>query len=463
MSERWDLIVVGAGPGGYVAAIRAAQLGLKTAVVERDRIGGVCLNWGCIPTKALIHGVSLYHSLKSARHAGIHAEPTVDLEGLVRYSRRAAENLSKGVAHLLKQNGVTVLPGHGRVRDRHRVEVTLADGEPTTHEGKALILATGSRPRTLPGLEAAGDLVIDSSAAMVPTSLPQRLLVIGGGAIGVEFAYIYAVLGVKVVIVEMLDQLLPTADVEVSEELAKAFRRLGVEVMVRTKLASVERDGERLTAHLVQGAATTSREADRMLVAVGVRPNSEDLGLESLGIATRGGFVETDEGGMTSVDGILAIGDLVGGALLAHKASAQGVVAAERVAGVPFQPVDPGLIPACCYCEPQVAMVGPTSQDLEARGVDYRVGMVPFASNGKAMATGSRIGFAKLLFAADGARLLGAHLIGAHVSEMIAGLALAVREGVTAPRLGSLVHPHPSFSETIMEAAHAAGGHAIHA
>jgi dihydrolipoamide dehydrogenase len=446
-----------------VAAIRAAQLGLKTAIVERDRIGGVCLNWGCIPTKALIHGVSLYHGLKTARQAGITATVSLDLEALVRFSRRAADNLSKGVAHLLRQHGVIVLPGRARLGGEHRVEVADAAGATVSHETRGIILATGSRPRKLPGLDGAGDLVMDSSAAMIPTAVPARLLVIGGGAIGVEFAYIYGILGAKVTIVEMLDQLLPAADRDIGEELAKAFHRMGIEVLVGTRLERVEREGDTLTAHLLRNAERLIRQTDRMLVAVGVRPNSEDLGLESVGITAPGGYVTTDEIGHTGTADIFAIGDLAGGALLAHKASAQGVVAASRLAGIPAPGVDQVLIPACCYCEPQVAGVGPTAKELEARGIAFRAGMVSFASNGKAMATGSRIGFVKLLFAAEGGRLLGAHLIGAHVSEMISGLSLAIREGVTADRLGSLVHPHPSLSETIMEAAEAAGGRAIHA
>jgi len=445
-----------------VAAIRAAQLGMQTAIVERDRIGGVCLNWGCIPTKALIHGVSLYHGLKNARQAGINATATVDLDALVRFSRRAADNLSKGVAHLLRQHDVTVLQGQARLAGPHTVEVHAGDAT-SRYEAEGIILAPGSRQRTLPGMEAAGDLVMDSSAAMVPASIPQRLVIIGGGAIGVEFAYIYASLGTKVVVVEMLDQLLPAADHDVSEELTKAFRRLGVEVMVGTRLSGVERHDDVLTVHLSQGDSTISREAERMLIAVGVRPNSEDVGLETAGVATRSGFVRVDEFGFTGVASIYAIGDVVGGMMLAHKASAQGIVAAERLAGRAAHPVDPVLIPSCCYCEPQVAQVGPTARELERAGVGYRVGMVPFASNGKAMATGNRIGFVKLLFAEDDGRLLGAHLIGAHVSELIAGLALSVRERVSAERLATLVHPHPSLAETIMEAAHAAGDGAIHA
>ncbi|MBN1425133.1 dihydrolipoyl dehydrogenase [Candidatus Fermentibacteria bacterium] len=462
MPDRWDVLVVGAGPGGYVAAIRAAQLGRRTAIVERDRIGGVCLNWGCIPTKALIHGVSLYHAAKGARQAGIMVNAEVDLEGLVRFSRRAADNLSKGVAHLLRQHRVTVIPGHARLRGPHTVEVTDAEGRTASHEATGIILATGSRPRILPGLEEGGDAVMDSSAAMVPKSLPGRLVVIGGGAIGVEFAYIYAALGVKVVIVEMLNQLLPTAEAEIGEELAKAFRRMGVEVLVGTRLSRLEHREDGVNVRLAQGDTELVRQADRVLIAVGVRPNIEDIGLESAGITLRNGFIEADRFGHTKVADIYAIGDVVGGMMLAHKASAQGMVVAARLAGLDIPPVDPALIPSCCYCEPQVAQVGRTSRELDEAGIAYRAGTVPFAANGKAMATASRIGFVKLLFSSDDDRLLGAHLIGAHVSEMISGLALALREGVTAERLGRLVHPHPSLSETIMEAANAAGGRAIH-
>ncbi len=462
MAQRWDTVVIGAGPGGYVAAIRASQLGMRTAVVERDRVGGVCLNWGCIPTKALIHGVSLYQELRGAKQAGVVASASVDLEGLVRYSRRTADNLSKGVGHLLATNGVTVLAGHGRLVDPHTVEVREGDVV-SRHEASVIVLATGSRPVMLPGLDEAGELIVDSKGAMVPTSLPQRLLIIGGGAIGVEFGYIYAMLGVKVTIVEMLPRLLPAADRDVSEELTKAFRRIGVEVLVGTRLAGVAREGGTLTASLTKGETTLTREADRMLVAVGVRPNSEDIGLEAVGISTERGFVPVDEFGHTGVGSIYAIGDLVGGAMLAHKASAQGVVAVEHAAGRAPHPVDPGLIPSCCYCEPQVAQVGPPSQQLDEAGIPYRVGIAHFASNGKAMAMGARHGFVKLLVSPADGTLLAAHLIGARVSEMIAGLALAIRERVTAARLGKLVHPHPSLSETVMEAALAASTGAIHA
>jgi dihydrolipoamide dehydrogenase len=457
------VLVIGSGPGGYVAAIRAAQLGLKTKIVEREHIGGVCLNWGCIPTKALIHSVSMYRSLKNAKQYGVSVSSVeADLPAIVKYSRSAATRISKGVEYLLRNANVEVLWGHGRLVGQDEVTVTDSDGKTTTHRVGGIVIATGGRPIVIPGTEKAGELLMDIRSAMTPSSLPKRLIVIGGGAIGVEFAYIYACLGTRVTIVEMLDSLLPQADHEMGEELNKAFRRLSIEVLVSTKLVDVERNGNDIRALLSKEREEMTREADAILVAVGVRPNSEDLGLEDVGIQADKGFITVNQTCSTGVGNIYAIGDVTGGQLLAHKASAQGIAAAEALAGVSNDGVDLSLVPACCYCEPQVAQVGPTEKELKASGVNFSVGRFPFAANAKASATGSRTGKVKLLFSEDDGRLLGAHLIGPGVSEMISGLGLAIREGVTAERLGKLIHPHPSLSEAVMEAAEAANGLAIH-
>jgi dihydrolipoamide dehydrogenase len=463
VDKKWDLLVIGSGPGGYVAAIRAAQLGLKTGIIEREHIGGVCLNWGCIPTKALVHSASLYQSIKSAKQYGVSVSSVkADLPAMVKYSRTAASRISKGVQYLLRNAGVDVLWGHGRLVGLDEVAVTDSEGRVITHRSRGTIIATGGRHIVIPGTEAAGELLMDIRSAMTPSSLPKRLIVIGGGAIGVEFAYVYACLGTRVTIVEMLDSLLPQADHEMGEELRKVFRRLSIEVLVSTKLAGVERNGDVVRAILAHNEGDMTREAEAILVAVGVRPNSEDIGLEDIGIETDRGFITVDETCATGIGNIYAIGDVTGGQLLAHKASAQGIAAAEALAGVNEHGVDLSLVPACCYCEPQVAQVGPTQRELEASGVSFSVGEFPFAANAKATATGHRVGMVKLLFSRKDNRLLAAHMIGPNVSEMISELALAISEGVTAERLGQLIHPHPSLSEAVMEAAESVLGRAIH-
>jgi dihydrolipoamide dehydrogenase len=423
----------------------------------------VCLNWGCIPTKALIQSVSLYRSMKSAKHHGIQIPSIeIDLAALVKNSRSAASRISKGVEYLLKNAHVDILWGEGQLIGTDGVGVTNQQGETTHHTARGIIIATGGTPTVIPGTDRAGDLLVDIRAAMTPTSLPKRLLVIGGGAIGVEFAYIYAGLGTKVTIVEMLDRLLPQADHEMSEELQKAFRRLSIDVQVSTRLVGVERNGDAVTAHLAAEGEEITRESERILVAVGVQPNSGNIGLEAAGIKTERGFIVVDEKCHAGTGNIFAIGDVTGGQLLAHKASAQGIVAAEALAGRDDAAVDLSLVPACCYCEPQVAQVGPTEQELKRDGVRYVAGIFPFAANAKATATGNRNGKVKLLVSEDDGRLLGAHLIGPSVSEMISELTLAIQQGVTAERLGKVIHPHPSLSEAIMEAAEAAHGRAIH-
>ncbi len=462
VSRQWDVVVLGSGPGGYVAAIRAAQRGLRTAVVEREHIGGVCLNWGCIPTKALIHSVSLYRSMKSARQYGIIVDGLrPDLSAMVAQSRAVSRRISKGVEYLLKKNGIEIIWGRGRLADERTVEVMDKDGARARHRTKGIILATGGSAETFPGLERMGPRAMTVREAMTPSLLPDRLLIIGAGAIGVEFAYIYACLGVKVTIVEMLDQLLPLADHDVAEELTKAFRRLRIEILVSTRLHALHAKEDSVEAILMKGSEEVRREADRVLVAIGVDPNSSGLGLEEIGVRTDRGFVVVDGKGHTGIGGIFAIGDLVGGPLLAHKASAEGMVAAETLAGMDVEGVDRSLIPSCCYSEPQVAQVGATERELMERGEQYITGYFPMAGNAKASAVGSRVGFVKLLFSGHN-RLLGAHLVGRHVSELIAEVALCMREGITADRLGSLIHPHPSLSEAVMEAAEAAEKRAIH-
>ena len=435
---------------------------MKTAVVEREHIGGVCLNWGCIPTKALIHGVSLYRAIDEGRAYGISTEGIhVDLPVLVRQSRSISSRVAKGVEFLLKKNGIHILRGNGKLVDENTVSVEN-ESKTELHTTRGIILATGGRAKSLPGIDKLGSGCMSIREAMTPEHLPETLLIIGAGAIGVEFAYIYAALGVKVTIVEMLDQLLPTADHDVSVELNKAFRRLKIDVLTSTRLADYSFENGMVDACLQKEESKLHKTAERILVAIGVDPNSGNLGLEENGITLERGFVAVDERCHTGVGKIYAVGDLIGGPLLAHKASAEGIVAAEALAGRDPKPVKYEAVPACCYCEPQVAQVGATEKQLEKDGIAYRVGRFPIAGNSKATATGHRLGLVKLLFSENGGRLLGAHIISHNASEMIMELTLCLEEGVTGSRLGRIIHPHPSLSESIMEAAEEAEGQAIH-
>lgn len=462
VTHQWDAIVIGSGPGGYVAAIRAAQLGLKTAIVEREHIGGVCLNWGCIPTKALIHGVSLYRSITEGRTYGVSSESAhINLSALVRQSRSVSSRVAKGVEFLLKKNGIHVIRGIGKLIDVNTVSVE-EDGSTELHSARGIILATGGRSKSLPGMDRLGPSRLTIRQAMTPERLPETLLIIGAGAIGIEFAYIYAALGVKVTIVEMLEQLLPTADQEISAELHKAFRRLKIDILTSTRLLELNIEDGIVQADLVKDETSLRRNAEQVLVAIGVDPNSDELGLQENGITLRRGFVTVDDRCYTGVADIYAVGDLVGGPLLAHKASAEGIVAAETLAGGDPQPIRYATVPACCYCEPQVAQVGATENELKQSGKDYRVGHFPMAGNSKATATGHRLGLVKLLFSKEDDSILGAHIIGSNASEMISELTLCMEEGITRSTLGRIIHPHPSLSEAIMEAAEAAGGSAIH-
>jgi len=462
VTHQWDAMIIGSGPGGYVAAIRAAQLGLKTAIVEREHIGGVCLNWGCIPTKALIHGVSLYRNIKEGRMYGVLTESAhVDLPALVRQSRSVSSRVAKGVEFLLKKNGIHVIRGSGKLVDVNTISVE-ENGNTELHSTRGIILATGGRSKPLPGIDRLGTSRLTIRQAMTPECLPESLLIIGAGAIGVEFAYIYAALGVKVTIVEMLEQLLPTADPEISAELHKAFRRLKIDVLTSTRLSELNCVDGCVQADLLQGETPLQKNAEKVLVAIGVDPNSGDIGLQENGITLHHGFVTVNDRCHTGVADVYAVGDLVGGPLLAHKASAEGIVAAESLAGGDPLPIRYETVPACCYCEPQVAQVGATEEDLKQSGKTFRVGRFPFAGNSKATATGHRLGLVKLLFSAEDDTLLGAHIIGHNASEMISELAVCMVKKITGHMLGRIIHPHPSLSESIMEAAEAAGGTAIH-
>ena len=456
---KYDIIVIGSGPGGYVAAIRASQLGKKTAIVERAEAGGVCLNWGCIPTKALLKSAQVYAYCKNAAHYGLTLEGDVrpDLEKIVDRSRGVADTMSKGVAFLLKKNNIDLIQGFGRLRGEGRVEV---DG--TIYEADHIILATGARPREMPFMPIDGEHVISSREALTLRKLPETMIVVGSGAIGSEFACLYATLGVKVTIVEYLPQLMPLEDEEVSKTAERAFRKLRATVLTSTTVKAVRVNNEGRCEVDIEGKkGAETLTADIVLSAVGIKSNIENLGLEELGIRTERDKVVVDSFYRTDVQGVYAIGDIVGGPALAHVASAEAVCCVEAICGLNPAPVDYSTIPSCVFTQPEVASVGMTEQEAKKQGLNYKVGRFPFTASGKATAAGDRDGFVKLIFGEDD-RLLGAHLIGANVTEMIAEPTLAKALGATAHQIARTIHAHPTMNEGMMEAAEAAMGAAIH-
>ncbi len=458
----FDLIVIGAGPGGYVAAIKAAQHGKKVALVEREALGGVCLNWGCIPTKALLKAAEVFELTKHASAFGINAgTPTVDFAKVISYSRGIADQMSKGVAFLMKKNKVAVLTGTARLAAKNQVVVKHADGEKTYSTG-AIILATGARPRAFPHLPIDGKLVFNAREAMNLSKQPKSLLCIGAGAIGMEFASFYAAIGTTVTVVEMMDQVLPIEDVEVSKFVERAFVKKGVAIKIGTKVASLTKQADGVTVVLDKGGVTESLTVDRVLVAVGMVPNVEGLGLEEVGVKLgERGFVATDENAQTSIPGIYAIGDLAGRQLLAHKASVEGEAAVAHLIGHP-NPVDYTQVPGCTYCQPQVASLGLTEAKATANGRQVKIGRFQFMASGKAQAINHPEGFVKLIFDAQHNQLIGAHLVGYDATEMLAELSLAMKIECTAEELVSTIHAHPTLSEAVMEAAADALGECVH-
>ena len=456
---KYDIIVVGSGPGGYVAAIRASQLGLKTAIVERAETGGVCLNWGCIPTKALLKSAQVYAYCKSAAGYGIDltGEVRPDLEKIVARSRGVAETMSKGIAFLLKKNKIDLIPGFGRLAAPGQLDV---DG--TVYEADHIILATGARPREMPFMPVDGEHVITSKQALTLRKLPETMIVVGSGAIGSEFACFYATLGTRVTIVEYLPQLLPLEDEEVSKYMERSFRKLRATVMTSTTVKSVAVNSEGKCEVAVEGKkGSETLTADVVLSAVGIQSNLENTGIEELGIAVERGKVVVDSYYRTNVQGVYAIGDIVPGPALAHVASAEAICCVEAICGLNPSPVDYTNIPSCVFTTPEVASVGMTEQAAREQGLEYKVGRYPFTASGKATAAGDRDGFVKLIFGPDD-KLLGAHLVGANVTEMIAEPTLAKAMGATAHQIARTIHAHPTMNEGTMEAAEAALGVAIH-
>jgi dihydrolipoamide dehydrogenase len=462
---KFDLVIVGSGPGGYVAAIRAAQLGLKTAVVEREHLGGICLNWGCIPTKALLRASEINHLLGDLDQYGFSVkDASYDFEKVVARSRGIADQLSKGVQFLLKKNKVAVIDGSGKLAGQGKVGVEK-DGKPVaTLEAKHIILATGARARTLPGLEPDGKLVWTYKEAMVPAAMPKSVLVVGSGAIGIEFASFYCNMGAEVIVVEVVDRVLPVEDAEISDFAEKAFAKQGMTIRTKTTVKALDKKRGSVTATL-EGAGGKSEKVtvERVILAVGITGNVEDIGLEKTKVKVDRGHVVVDEWLRTGESGVYAIGDLVGPPWLAHKASHEGVLCVEKIAGVDgLHPVDVTKIPGCTYCRPQVASVGQTEQAAKDAGFDVKVGRFPFIGNGKAIALGEPEGMVKTVFDAKTGELLGAHMIGTEVTELIQGYAVARAMEGTELDLMHTVFPHPTLSEMMHESVLDAYGRVIH-
>ncbi|MDC1249044.1 MAG: dihydrolipoyl dehydrogenase [Rhodobacterales bacterium] len=463
MAEKtYDLIVIGAGPGGYVAAIRAAQLGLKTIVVEREHMGGICLNWGCIPTKAMLRSSEVYHLMQRAKEFGLSAQKIdFDLAAVVSRSRGIAKQLNSGVTHLLKKNKVSCLIGDASITGPGKVAVTTPKGDELLL-AKDIIIATGAHARELPGLEADGDLVWTYKTALTPPRMPKNLLVIGSGAIGIEFASFYNTLGSNTTVVEMMGQVLPIEDSEISALAQKSFEKQGMKIKTNTIVKKLDRGVGSVKAHIEQDGKSSVETFDTVISAVGIVGNVKDLGLEALGVKVDNGHVQTDHYAWTGVEGVYAIGDVAGAPWLAHKASHEGVMVAELIAGGKPHPVKPESIAGCTYCTPQVASVGLTeAQSLEA-GYDVRVGRFPFVGNGKAIALGEPEGMVKTIFDSKTGELLGAHMIGAEVTELIQGYVVGRQLESTEEDFMQTVFPHPTLSEMMHESVLDAWDRAIH-
>lgn len=460
----FDLIVIGSGPGGYVAAIRASQLGMNTAVIERSELGGICLNWGCIPTKALLKSVQALHYATHAADYGFEIEGSVkpDLTKIVERSRGVSSNMSKGIEYLFKKNKITVIQGSGKIASAGKVQITANDGNVTTVEAKNIIIATGARANSLPFAPIDGNKIISYRQALVPKKLPASLAVIGSGAIGSELAYFYRSMGSEVHLIEFLDNIVPLEDEEVSAQLSRSFRKMGIKVMVSSKVKSVDTSGDicKLVVETKKGDVII--EAEQVLSAVGVIPNTENIGLEEMGIKSERGKIVVDSAYRTNAPGVYAIGDVIATPALAHVASAEGINCVEQIAGLNPPPVNYDNIPGCTYTTPEISSVGLTEKAAKERGLNIKVGKFPFTASGKAAAAGDKDGFIKLVVDANTDKVLGAHFIGANVTEMISGVVVARNLGVTARDFIHSVHPHPTMSEAIMEAAAASHGEVIH-
>ncbi len=459
----YDLIVIGSGPGGYVAAIRASQLGMKVAVVEKESLGGICLNWGCIPTKALLKSAQVFEYLNHAKDYGISADNIkADFNAVVKRSRDVAEGMSKGVQFLMKKNKIDVIMGYGTVMPGKKVEVKAADGAVTVYDAKNIMIAVGAKSRQLPNLPQDGKKIIGYREAMTLPSQPKSMVVVGSGAIGSEFAYFYATMGTKVTLVEFMPSIVPVEDEEVSKQLERSFKKIGIDVMTESTVEKVDTSGSTCKVSIKTKTGEKIIEADIVLSAVGIETNIANVGLESVGIVTDKGKIIVNKNYETNMPGYFAIGDCTPGQALAHVASAEGIIAVEFMAGHHPEPLDYKNIPGCTYTYPEIASVGYTEKQAKEAGYELKVGKFPFSASGKASASGAKDGFVKLIFDAQYGELLGAHLIGANVTEMIASVVAMRKLETTGHEIIKTVHPHPTMSEAIMEAAAAAYGEVIH-
>jgi dihydrolipoamide dehydrogenase len=461
--SKYDLLVIGSGPGGYVAAIRASQLGMKVGVIEKAEIGGICLNWGCIPTKALLKSANVFEYIKHAKDYGVDVkEFSADFGGIIKRSRDVAASNSKGVQFLFKKNKIDLIEGTGKLKKGSKVEVTDKAGKKVDYEAKHIILATGGRSRELPSMKIDGKKIIGYREAMILEKAPKKLLVVGSGAIGVEFAYFYNALGTEVTIVEFLPRIVPVEDEEVSKTLDKIFKKDGMKIYVNSEVTKVDTSGAGCVATVKTPDGEIKLEADIVLSAVGVATNIEGIGLEEVGVKTDKGKVVVDDFYKTNVPGVYAIGDIVKGQALAHVASAEGIICVEAIAGKKPEPLNYNNIPGCTYCSPEIASVGYTEEGAKKAGYEIKVGKFPFSASGKAKAAGATDGFVKVIFDAKYGEWLGAHFIGANVTEMIAEVVAPRKLETTGHEIIKSVHPHPTMSEAIMEAAAAAYGEVIH-
>ena len=461
--SHFDVIVLGSGPGGYVTAIRASQLGFKTAIVEKENLGGVCLNWGCIPTKALIKSAQVFEYLQHAEDYGLKASGVdKDFDAVVKRSRNVAGTMSKGVQFLLKKNKIEVINGHGKVLPGKKIAVTDANGKAVEYTANNIIIATGARSRELPSLPQDGEKIIGYRQAMTLDKQPKKLIVVGSGAIGIEFAYFYNAMGTDVTVVEYLPNIVPVEDKDISIQLEKSFKKAGVKVMTSSEVTKVDTTGKGVIVTVKTAKGEEILEADMVLSAVGIKTNIENIGLEDVGIATDRDKVLVNDFYQTNIPGYYAIGDITAGPALAHVASAEGILCVEKLAGMEVHPLDYGNIPGCTYSSPEIASVGLTEQQAIDKGLDIKVGKFPFTASGKAVASGTPEGFVKVIFDAKYGEWLGCHMIGAGVTDMIAEAVVARKLETTAHEILKTIHPHPTMSEAVMEAVAAAYDEVIH-
>jgi dihydrolipoamide dehydrogenase len=461
--SKYDIIVLGSGPGGYVTAIRASQLGFKTAIIEKESLGGICLNWGCIPTKALLKSAQVFEYLKHAEDYGLSVEnPDKDFTKVVKRSRDVAEGMSNGIKFLMKKNKIDVIDGFGKIKAGKKIDVTAADGKVTEYSADNIIIATGARSRELPALQQDGKKVIGYREAMTLPKQPKKIVIVGSGAIGVEFAYFYKSMGTEVTVVEYLPRIVPVEDAAVSKQLEKSFKKSGIKVMTSSEVTAVDTSGDGIKATIKTKKGEEILEADVLLSAVGIKTNIENIGLEDIGIVVDRDKILVNDYYQTNIPGHYAIGDVTPGPALAHVASAEGILCVEKIAGQHVEPIDYGNIPGCTYCTPEIASVGMTEAQAKDAGYEIKVGNFPFSASGKASAAGTKEGFVKVIFDAKYGEWLGCHMIGAGVTDMIAEAVLGRKLETTGHEVLKTIHPHPTMSEAVMEAVADAYDEVIH-